>query len=560
MQDGRATCVRRLQEADAYKGLETGDMMTGALLHLLAAGALHLPKAAGRTTAAVAGDHLANHISPCDCGNAKLVPQCGTCDGSPARVAHSMRLWSQPCLLPPRAMSPSATCNTSSARAQVSGCVRLGDMLAAGSALGAPDVVCNAIWDAVAADAHYYLEVDYDVPDYVRGAAECYAMANVNSALAGTDKYVSQNKQQARSILEKFQSTGDAASHQGLVDSCNAVLKGTLATKPICELADEDGRAHDDVCPRSGYSCRPDRSGCALDSPLCALAPTLRLTSSGGLWCESPFQIALTVAALCLVCVGWGTLRRISHRRRHGGRGGRRTPRGGRGSPGRPGVGAGGGSKPPGLSPAVIARLRRTICVLQTDTEGEEVEEEEEEEETAGAEVEAVERSEHGDERRNEDSRGKSTGDDGGHAADDGSRVQPLLQADHLAAAAAAAAAAGVGLMPAHGKLRRDGRTSVGAVCVVCLEALYASRFHSWLSILTEIHLCHACFCHEILRMENAWTGLRGSSCLCCRAAATGSTPAASRTGWRSTTRARAADSLLWISTAFDLADAVTRR
>jgi hypothetical protein len=30
----------------------------------------------------------------------------------------------------------------------------------------------------------------------------------------------------------------------------------------------------------------------------------------------------------------------------------------------------------------------------------------------------------------------------------------------------------------------------------------YARRFHSLLSILTEIYLCHTCFCHEILRME----------------------------------------------------------
>eukprot|EP01047_Picozoa_sp_COSAG01_P034569 COSAG01_NODE_2603_length_7393_cov_39.196874_6_plen_207_part_00 len=32
----------------------------------------------------------------------------------------------------------------------------------------------------------------------------------------------------------------------------------------------------------------------------------------------------------------------------------------------------------------------------------------------------------------------------------------------------------------------------------------YARRFQSWLSIVTEIYLCHTCSCHEILRMEHA--------------------------------------------------------
>jgi hypothetical protein len=35
----------------------------------------------------------------------------------------------------------------------------------------------------------------------------------------------------------------------------------------------------------------------------------------------------------------------------------------------------------------------------------------------------------------------------------------------------------------------------------------YAGRFHPWRSILTEIYLCHACSCHEILRMETPGQG-----------------------------------------------------
>jgi hypothetical protein len=48
----------------------------------------------------------------------------------------------------------------------------------------------------------------------------------------------------------------------------------------------------------------------------------------------------------------------------------------------------------------------------------------------------------------------------------------------------------------------------------------FARRFHSLLSILTDIYLCHTCSCHEILRMETpgslrlSWMPLGVRGCL----------------------------------------------
>jgi hypothetical protein len=49
------------------------------------------------------------------------------------------------------------------------------------------------------------------------------------------------------------------------------------------------------------------------------------------------------------------------------------------------------------------------------------------------------------------------------------------------------------------------GRISGAGVPVVSIEC--ARPFHPWLSILTDIYLCHTCSCHEILRMETPGQG-----------------------------------------------------
>jgi hypothetical protein len=113
-------------------------------------------------------------------------------------------------------------------------------------------------------------------------------------------------------------------------------------------------------------------------------------------------------------------------------------------------------------------------------------------------------------------------------------RVLDAAAAETTAAAAAAPATAAA--VPAQPPLSGgvapppDGLPAPPLLTTSTSRSLYARRFHPWLSILTEIYLCHTCSCHDILRMDTPGQGggqrrVRGGASqpqLCTAAAAAG--------------------------------------
>jgi hypothetical protein len=113
-------------------------------------------------------------------------------------------------------------------------------------------------------------------------------------------------------------------------------------------------------------------------------------------------------------------------------------------------------------------------------------------------------------------------------------RVLDAAAAETTAAAAAdtTAAAAVPAQPPLSGGVAPppDGLPAPPLLTTSTSRSLYARRFHPWLSILTEIYLCHTCSCHDILRMDTPGQGggqrrVRGGASqpqLCTAAAAAG--------------------------------------